>query len=116
MWDLVLSRVEAICAEAEVEDPRMRASDIVGRGFARCPGLAIHVWIRVARLWWYTESTRDGRRAGPDLFDDALLNYLAELDVLLTPDRALTDFGRTVLAEKRLLSPDVFREEYLHGA
>lgn len=113
--NLVLSRVEAICAHAKVRDPAVRASEIVRGGFTRLPALAAHVFLRVARLWWYTESTHNGRRASEDLFDDALLHYLTELDVLLTPDRALAEFGRTVFPEKRLLTPDAFREEYLGG-
>jgi hypothetical protein len=112
--DLVLSRVEAICVEAEVPNPASRASQIVAGGFARFPALEAHVFLRVARLWWYTESSRDGRRASEDLFDDALLEYLTELDVILTPDRALADFGGTVFPDKRLLLPDAFCSEYLN--
>jgi hypothetical protein len=111
--DLVLSRVEAICAEAKVPNPAIRASEIIEGGFARVPALLAHVFLRVARLWWYTASTRDGRRASEDLFDDALLQYLAELEMILTPDRALADFGRTVFPEKKIISPDAFCTEYL---
>lgn len=111
--DLTLSRVQAICAEAGVRDPRTQASEILDRGFACCSTLATHVWIRIARLWWYTESTRDGRHVSDDLFDDAMLNYLYELDLLLTPDCALANFVRAALPEMRLLSPDAFRRKYL---
>ncbi len=113
--DLVLSRVEAICAEAEVPNASIRASEIVAGDFAQLPALAAHMFLRVSRLWWYTESTPDGRRASDDLFDDALLHYLTELDLLLTPDRALIDFGQTVYPDKRLLSPEAFCREYLNG-
>lgn len=113
--ELVLSRVEAICTEAKAPNPAARASEIVDGGFARLPALAAHVFLRVARLWWYTEYSYEGRRASDDLFDDALLEYLTELDVLLTPDRALTDFGRTVYPDKRIVSPDEFCREYLNA-
>lgn len=112
--ELVITRVGAICTEAKVLNPAARASEIVDRGFARFPALAAHVFLRVARLWWYTENSYEGRRAADDLFDDALLEYLAELDVLLTPDRALTYFGRTVYPDKRIVSPDEFCREYLN--
>jgi hypothetical protein len=108
--------VEAICAEAKVEDPSIRASDIIDRGFVGCPALESHVWVRVARVWWYTESTRDGRRVELDLFDDALPNYLTELDVLITQDHNLTAFGETAFPDKRFLSPDRFLAECLNGA
>jgi hypothetical protein len=113
--DLVLSRVESICAEAKVPNPSSHASQIVTEGFARFPALAAHVFLRVARLWWYTESSHDGRRASEDLFDDALLEYLTGVDMILTPDRTLAEFGRTVFPDKQLLSPDAFCSEYLNG-
>jgi hypothetical protein len=113
--DLLLSRVEAICVEAKVPNAAIRASEIVTKDFARLPALTAHLHLRIARLWWYTESTDNGRRASDDLFDDALLHYLNELDVLLTPDRALIDFGRRVFPQKKFLSPDAFCTEYLNG-
>lgn len=113
--ELVLSRVEAICTEAGVPNPTNRASEIVQGEFKRFPAIADHVFLRVARLWWYTECTRDGRRVGADLFDDALLHYLTGLDVLLSPDRALVDFGQTVFPDTKLISPDAFRTEFLTG-
>lgn len=121
--ELVLSRVEAICSNAGVKNPKARASELLAAAFKGCPALTNHVWMRIARLWWYTEATREGRKASPDLFDDALLGYLVEHNILVTPDRALTDFGRTALvasvseyAEKKLLTPEAFRAEYLDGA
>jgi len=111
--DLVMSRIEAICAEAGVTNPAHRASEILASRFAGMPALDRHMFLRVARLWWYTASSPEGRRAGDDAFDDALLEYLTELDVLVTPDRALTQFGRTVCSDKRIVSPDEFCGEYL---
>ena len=114
--ELVLSRVAAICADAGAKDPTTRASELLASAFKGCPALGIHLWIRIARLWWYTESTREGRTASMDYFDDALLGHLAEHDVLVTPDSALLEFGRIALPEKQLLTPEAFRAEYLDGA
>jgi hypothetical protein len=104
--------VEAICEEAGVRSPRIRALEIIRRNYARCPTLATHIHIRIARAWWYTESTRDGRRVGIDLFDDALLNYLTELDVLITPDQKLIEFGKIVVPDKELITPNEFLEKH----
>lgn len=125
--ELVRSRVKAICVEAKrsdptarasLRDPGKRASEILESNFAFCPALALHLSIRIARLWWYTEYTVNGRKVEPDLFDDALLHYLNihELDLLVTPDRALSDFAKVVFPKKQVLSPDCFLRQYISSA
>lgn len=113
--DLELGRVREICTQAGVGNPGLRASELLERTFAGCPTLKANVRVRVARLWWYTESSRDGQHVDSDLFDDALLIYLAELDGLVTNDKGLRRFGEPIFPDKRFLTPDSFREECLNG-
>jgi len=110
---LVQSRLEAICREAGLDDAVDRASVLLGRRFVGMPMLSAHMWLRVARLWWYTEATPEGRRASMDLFDDALLTYLMELDVLVTADKALLGFARAALPQKKVMDPANFEKLFL---
>ncbi|MCX7000596.1 MAG: hypothetical protein NT106_09940 [Candidatus Sumerlaeota bacterium] len=103
---LVLLHIEDLCKLAEVPDPKRRAAELYETGMQHCPTLRAYVALRLARIWWYTESTAEGRKVGFDHFDDALLIYMTDLDWLITPDRALQEFFRIYLPHKQVMGPN----------
>ena len=107
---LVSSRVEATCIEVGLPDPAHRARQLLESMERLSPVLHTHITVRTARLWWYTESSPEGRRASEDEFDDALLVYMADLDWLVTPDCGLQSFFRITYPQKQVLNPDEFQQ------
>lgn len=94
--EMLIDRIKSFCIQFEVPNPQDRAEEIVKNRFVGYPLLFRHIYVILLRIWWYTESSTEGHRVKDDLFDDSLLEYLENLDFLVTQDKALLSFASSI--------------------